>query len=73
MLYPNGEVYVGSFQNLRRHGGRGKMYCSDSSTHEGKWHEDERHDEGLTIYGDRSECRAIWHKGALKQVLHYQD
>ena len=69
--YPNGEIYIGQFQDFKRHGGKGKMYFKDGSTFEGNWTRDEQHGEGVTVNLDKSEHKAVWDHGIIKQVLYY--
>lgn len=44
-IYPNGNIYTGSFQNNKRHG-LGKLQRSDGGWYEGDWQDDEMSGSG---------------------------
>jgi hypothetical protein len=57
--YKNGDVYVGTFIDNKRHG-KGKYTSFDKSKYDGDWKNDKRHGKGIMTYEDNSVYEGDW-------------
>lgn len=63
-IYPNGDKYMGQWQNGKKHG-IGIYYYSDSRTYQGRWRNGKRHGRGTFTMSDGTKYSGVWQNGVI--------